>query len=155
MGKAKSSLLTVEPFTAHFWTLGIVLAPSYPARRLGIPQPKYRQYVLIWSCCQYRGVEWVQLSKKPHYYAHLAIINLWAAIILADQVCQLVSSKLCGPIGVPLTLSANQWECVYTILRRWWVPGMSSFHWRKQKTSLISTRSPRSENNFYLVNTKY
>ena len=62
MGKAQSSLLTVEPIGALFGALCIVLAlPSRSAWHRSTAVS--RQHVLIWSCCRYRGGEWVQLLE--------------------------------------------------------------------------------------------
>ena len=62
MGKAQSSLLTVEPIGALFGALCIVLAlPSRSAWHRSTAVSS--QHVLIWSCCRYRGGEWVQLLE--------------------------------------------------------------------------------------------
>ena len=80
VNKRPSSLLTVEPFAAFFALSALYLPPPDPARRPDIAQPQYRHHVLIWSCCPYRGGGRVQLSKKAHYFAHLALINLWCTM---------------------------------------------------------------------------
>ena len=84
VNKRPSSLLTVqctvEPFAAFFALSALYLPPPDPARRPGIAQPQYRHHVLIWSCCPYRGGGRVQLSNKAHYFAHLALINLWCTM---------------------------------------------------------------------------
>ena len=49
MGKVDRLGNKVEPFSALFWALSIVLAKPDPARRPGITPPPYTKHVLIWS----------------------------------------------------------------------------------------------------------
>ena len=81
---SKESLLTVVEGTSldlnctatGFPTPKVHSPPPDPARRPGIAHPLYRQHVLIWSCCRNLGGERIQLSNKPCYFAHLALLYL-------------------------------------------------------------------------------
>ena len=82
MGKSHRHNLQSNLFAALFWALGIVLATTWPS-----PPACHRWTAVQAACpcmlcshCRYRGGGWVQLSKKPHYFAHLALINLWTYI---------------------------------------------------------------------------
>ena len=63
-----------------FWLSALYLPQPDPARRPGIALPRYRQHVRIWSCCRYCGRGWVQLSKKPHNFVHLAVLFWLSAL---------------------------------------------------------------------------
>ena len=80
MGKARRHCLHSN-LLLPFFGLSVVHCTCHhltqSARRPGIAQPKYMQLVLIWSYCWYRGGGRVQLSKKPHHFAHLALLLIY------------------------------------------------------------------------------
>ena len=71
MGKAQLSFLRVKPFAALF----CLSAPTQLAwhRSTAVQAAGPFLVMLYWYC----GEGLVHLLKKPHYFDHLGVINLW------------------------------------------------------------------------------
>ena len=80
MGKAQSSFLRVEPFAALFCLSALYLPPPDPARRPGIAP-----CTVVQAACPFMAMLLVlrcrKISKIPHYFAHLGVINLWHVVL--------------------------------------------------------------------------